>query len=319
MSDYNWALIVVFAPLIGFVGMVAGGFWGVGCSWLVVPSMLTLFDCSPMQAAGIGLLQMVPSIIGTVVKEAPSIGWQRGSYGRNLVIPLALGAFLTSLCGRPINVFFNDLCGKKALFIGFGIFMFLVGLRVVSGKVRTNEDAFEIHFTPKTRFWAFLGGLGAGIFSSVLGVGGAMVFRPVLANGFKIPELDTARCVRFLLLTTTVVGGMAYLFNNSDGFDFKILSLSLAVSFGGAIGFPLGARAHRIVVESGDSERASRCFAFICGIVCVNVILVLLGFENFSRYLMMFAAVLLMVFLLGWTLVAKKKLRAPSLAPDKKV
>ncbi|MBQ5368068.1 MAG: hypothetical protein IIU43_11400, partial [Thermoguttaceae bacterium] len=92
MAEINWALALAVAPLVGFIGMFAGGFWGVGCGWLVVPSMLVFFHCTPMQAAGIGLLQMVPSIIGTVCKEAPSIGWSRSSIGRNLVVPMAIGS-----------------------------------------------------------------------------------------------------------------------------------------------------------------------------------------------------------------------------------
>ena len=144
------------------------------------------------------------------------------------------------------------------------------------------------------------------MFSSVLGVGGAMVFRPVLANGFKASEMDVARSVRFLLLTTTLVGGLNYLFN-SEGFDTKILVLSLAISFGGAIGFPLGSRAHRIIVEAGYARSAQQCFAIICGIVATNVALAVLGKETVSRYIMFGAAISLLVFLSSWSRIAQKK------------
>ena len=43
----------IAGPLIGFVGMMSGGFWGVGCGWIVVPAMLILgFD--PLDA-GLGI------------------------------------------------------------------------------------------------------------------------------------------------------------------------------------------------------------------------------------------------------------------------
>lgn len=309
MSEINWLSTLFIAPLVGFIGMYSGGFWGVGCGWLIVPSMLFFFDCTPMQAAGVGLLQMVPSIVGTVCKEAPLIGWSRFSVGRNLVVPMALGAFCTSFCGRPINVFFNNLCGKTAIFVGFGAFMFVVGLQTIFGKGRQYGDITPLNFDWFTRFYAFLGGLGAGVFSSVLGVGGAMVFRPVLANGFKASEMDVARSVRFLLLTTTLIGGLNYLFN-SEGFDSKILLLSLAIALGGAVGFPLGSQAHRIIVEAGYARRAQQCFAIICGIVATNVVLAVLGKETISRYIMFGAAIFLLVFLSSWRRIAQKQLKA---------
>lgn len=60
----------IAAPLVGFLGMMSGGYWGVGCGWIVVPTMLIL-GMGPFEAVGIGLLQMVPSTILTVAKQAP--------------------------------------------------------------------------------------------------------------------------------------------------------------------------------------------------------------------------------------------------------
>ncbi len=302
-------VLTLLAPLVGFVGMYSGGFWGVGCGWLVVPSMLVFFDCTPMQAVGVGLLQMVPSIIGPVIKETPKIGWGRSSIGRNLVAPMALGAFVTSFCGRPINVFFHELCGPRALFAGFGVFMLVVGYVTLYGKVRQYSDKSPMVFTRRTTFFALLGGVAAGVFSSVLGVGGAMVFRPVLASGFKTAEDDTARATRFLLLSTTITGGATYLFSPS-GIDGKILILALAIAAGGAIGFPFGIRAHRVALEAGYATFAQRSFAIICGIVTVNTIFGVLGLEVISRYIMFGAAVLLIIFLFSFVQYAKRHPRA---------
>ena len=27
----------IIGPVIGFIGMMSGGYWGVGCGWIVVP------------------------------------------------------------------------------------------------------------------------------------------------------------------------------------------------------------------------------------------------------------------------------------------
>lgn len=305
MDWLYWATLAVVAPLVGFIGMFSGGFWGVGCGWLIVPTML-VFGFTPMEAVGVGLLQMVPSIVGTVAKEAPGIGWGRGSFGRNLVVPMALGALATAFCGRPINVFFHRHFGSTAISAAFGVFMLTILFQTLFGKTRKYGDETPLVFSGKSRFWAFAAGLGAGVFSSVLGVGGAMVFRPALASGFKASEKDVARAVRFLLLTTTLTGGVAYLFSD-DGFDWTILLLSALIALGGAVGFPLGAKCHRIVLDAGYVERTQRSFAIICGIVVVNVALTLAGRPEWSRVAMMVAAVGLLVYLLLFVRRAQKR------------
>lgn len=311
-----WAALAAIAPLVGFIGMLSGGFWGVGCGWLIVPTML-IFGFTPMEAAGVGLLQTAASIFGTVCKDAPRIGWGSGSFGRNLTAPMALGALATSFCGLPINEFFHRYCGATAISVGFAGFMFFVGWKTLFGAARSSEDASPIVFNAATRFWAFVCGLGAGVFSSVLGVGGAMVFRPALANGFKATEEETARSVRFLLLTTTLTGGATYLFSG-DGFNETVFVLAALIAVGGALGFPLGARFHRVVLEAGRSNLARRSFAIICGIVLTNVSLKLAGLTLASQIATAVCAFGLTAFLVGFVCWARANPTPDSVAARRK-
>ena len=285
--------------------MYSGGFWGVGCGWLIVPTSLICFHCTPSQAAGVGLLQMVPSILSPVVRETPLIGWGRGSLGRSIVAPAALGSLVTAFSGRPINDFFNRLLGAKALLFAFGAFMIFIGYKTLFGVKKGYSSTTPRVFPSSAQRAAFLGGLGAGVFSSVLGVGGAMVFRPLLAHGFKINETDTARSVRFLLLTTTTTGGLTYLFSSS-GVDFRVLLLSGAIALGGAVGFPLGVRAHHIAVDSGYGEVVGRSFAAICGIVALNVTFLFFNLTRLSQIVMAIFAILLLILITLFVAYAKK-------------
>ena len=79
--------IYFLMPLIGFIGMFSGGYWGVGCGWLIVPTML-IFGFTPNEAVGVGLLQMVPSILMTTVHDIKSLDWHKESVAVKLVIPL---------------------------------------------------------------------------------------------------------------------------------------------------------------------------------------------------------------------------------------
>ena len=159
-GDINWA-IVVLGPLVGLLGMFAGGYWGIGCGWLVVPSML-IMGLTPMEAVGIGLLQMVPSVLPTAIKTTPAIGWGRRSLGNALVLPMAAGAFLASFSGAPINRFAYRLCGDSGLLILFVVVMTLIGLQTVLGSTAFSSGQPRT-YTARESFWAFVGGLGAGV------------------------------------------------------------------------------------------------------------------------------------------------------------
>lgn len=279
-------------PLIGFVGMFSGGYWGVGCGWLIVPTML-IFGFTPNEAVGVGLLQMVPSIIPSIVKDVCSLDWSKDSIASKLVIPLAAGAFLLAFSGKFINKFFYERFGSLPLLIIFCVFMIVIGFVVLLGKTNEYEQCIP-DFSQKHSVTAFFIGAVTGIFSSVLGIGGAMFFRPVLINFFKIPENITSKAVRILLLVTTFTGGMFYTFSGGRP-DYKIIFLSLIIAAGGLIGFPLGIKVHNIIVNNGYSKYINKSFAAVTFIVLTNTLLNIFGFVTFSRYLMIAIAVLLFI------------------------
>ena len=235
-----WYLYFIL-PLIGFIGMFAGGYWGVGCGWLIVPVML-IFGFSPAEAVGVSLLQMVPSTMPLVVKDFPKVNWGKRSFGRRMILPLGLGCFITAFSGRFINDYLYGLFGSTALMVIFCLVNLFIGYQTLFTKPIKNEN-FLPNFSRKQSFIAFLGGLFTGIFSSLLGIGGAMIIRPILVNIFKVPEQWTARAVRILLLLTTSTGGLFYVVSSGRQVGLEIFVLTLIIAAGGMMGFQIG-RAH---------------------------------------------------------------------------
>lgn len=284
--------IYFLMPLIGFIGMFSGGYWGVGCGWLIVPTML-IFGFTPNEAVGVGLLQMVPSILMTTVNDIKSLQWNKTSVARKLVIPLGVGAFLLAFSGKLINRFFYERFGSIALLVVFCVFMITLGSIVLLGKTTDYETQVPI-ISNKQSIVAFFIGMIVGVFSSVMGVGGAIFFRPTLANIFKVPETITAKSIRILLLITTFTGGMYYTFSSGKP-DWTIIIMSLVIAIGGMIGFPLGIKAHNVIVANGYAKYINKSFAIITFIVLTNTLLNIFGFVIFSRYLMITIAVLLFI------------------------
>ncbi len=301
----NWLLYAV-GPVIGFLGMLSGGFWGVGCGWIVVPTMLILgFD--PLSAVGIGLLQMVPSTVLTVRRQAPEIGWGPGSYGRSLALPIALGAFVTSFVGRPVNDWLAARLGSAPLqWLLLGVIVFIAVQTLLS---RTPEDC-GCPAIPRSRSVIALGaGLVTGVLSSLLGIGGGLLIRPLLSSGFRVPEYYTGRIVRLLVLVTTVTGGATYLVR-AGSFDWQVCGVSLLVAAGGVFGFPLGAHLHELALKAGFANWIHKSFAVVALALLLNTLLNLAGRQAASRVAMLVIALGLSVYLLVLGRVSRRRLAA---------
>ena len=300
--EIAWYLYFIL-PVIGFVGMFAGGYWGVGCGWLIVPVML-IFGFSPSEAVGVSLLQMVPSTLPLVVKDFPKVNWGKRSFGKRIIIPLGLGCFITAFTGRFINDYLYALFGSKALMIIFCLVNLFIGYQTLFSSPIQNEKTLPV-FSRKQSWWAFFGGLGTGVFSSLLGIGGAMIIRPILVNIFKVPEQWTARAVRILLLLTTSTGGLFYVISSGKQVGFEIFVLTLIIAAGGMMGFPLGVKCNNIVCANGRATTLQRSFVVIPFIVLSNTILKLLGLITLSRVLALMFAVFLFIYIVGFTIYIK--------------
>ncbi len=187
-----WYTYLVF-PIIGFIGMMCGGFWSVGCGWLIVPTLL-IFGFEPLEAVGAALLQMVFSTAPTVIKEFSSDSWGKKSIMRALALPMALGVILTAFSGRLINNSLSEKFGSKALLALFAFVMLFIGLKNLLGKTAKNQNEIP-QFTKLQSFIALLCGMMTGIISSLLGISGALIFRPVIINGFKVPEIYATKAI----------------------------------------------------------------------------------------------------------------------------
>ncbi len=287
----EWYTYIIF-PVIGFIGMFCGGFWSVGCGWLIVPTML-IFGFQPLEAVGAALLQMVFSTAPTVLKEIPKTSWQKFSVMRSLALPMAIGVISTAFSGRLINAYLYNRFGSKALLCLFVFVMLFIGSQSLFGKTAKNQNE-EPNISRLQSIVAFFCGMFVGVVSSVLGISGALIFRPVIINGFKIAEKYATKAVRFLLLTATISGSLFYLFAGGK-FHTHILLLGVLIALGGAFGFPLGVRYGKIVIKRGYVKILQKSFGSIILIIITNAILNLLEYITFSRYLMIICAIVLFI------------------------
>ena len=125
-----------------------------------------------------------------------------------------------------------------------------------------------------------------------------------------MPEQWTSRAVRILLLLTTSTGGLFYVVSSGSQVGLEIFVLTLIISAGGMMGFPLGVKCNNIVCENGYSLTLQKSFVVIPVIVLSNTILKLFGLTLLSRIIALAFSVLLFCYIVCFTFYTKKHKKA---------
>jgi uncharacterized membrane protein YfcA len=304
--DYN-----IYAPLVGFTAMLAGGFWGLGGGWFVVPTLLTLGVDNPV-AVGASLLQMLPSTFLTVLRQFKSIGWGKNSWGINIALPLCGMAFIGGFFGRPVGVFLQEIFNSRKphqciylLLLGFILYKTLSHKPANTSNIST-EDMVPESSPAKTGVIGFL----VGVLSSLLGIGGGTITRPVMKSYLHVPELFTGKIARLAVFTTAFSGTASYLMQietfkvGDPGTDSLILGLLMAA--GGFIGFPLGAWLHSKVVMSGHAEKAAHSFGYVVMLVLLSLFFKIINLVTVSQIIILICGVFMLSFLPIFTIWSHK-------------
>ena len=281
-------------PAAGFLGMYSGAYWGGGSSWLLVPVLLFL-GASPMEAAGISLLQMTVAAAVPVVRQSPSIGWGRGSVGRGLLLPVATACALFTLLGVTVNSWTYHKVGGVFFNVIFALFMLGLCINCLTTKVPNNNAPVHT-FTRRDSLVAFLFGTGIGFFGALFGVAGGVFIRPLLINKFKLPENIVGPGTRFLQLATTSFGGIAYLFWGGDLNEQMLIYLGLII-LGGVFGFSMGVNLHKKVCDNGYGPYVNKSFALVTFVVMISLTLRVFNLVSAAKVVMFVVAVALFAYL----------------------
>jgi uncharacterized membrane protein YfcA len=134
----------------------------------------------------------------------------------------------------------------EVLKAAFGVFLIVIGLRLIFGKPRTSAEesqpSIEIRTGP-----ALAGGAAVGFFSALLGVGGGLVAIPVLIYGLHVPMRKVTGTSLALITFTAATGVVTYALSGAlaagGALLYFHLPAALALAVGALVAVPLGAAA----------------------------------------------------------------------------
>lgn len=250
----------------GFAAGLLGAMLGVGGGFIIVP-VLTVLGLPIQYAIG-------SSLISIVTNAATATG----VYLRNNLTNLKLGLLLstTLIPGSVAGALIASSLPAPALTVMFGVLMIFVAYYMLPNNQRRltaheleapapiNEKSHAAHAWLDGSYYdpalkeevgyqvhrpvpGLVTGFFAGVISSMFGIGGGIINVPVMNRIMKVPIKATVATSGFLLLTTTTVGSLIYIYN---GFLVPYVAgpLCLSIFAGARLGSVMAHRLHTRVL-----------------------------------------------------------------------
>lgn len=207
--------------LVGvFIGTMSG-FFGIGGGMILVPILLALgYDIK--DAIGISIVQMVfSSIYGSYLNH------KKGSLIIGEGIFVGLGGFVGGYIGGYVTHFIAD---SVLQFTFFGLLLFALSRLFFS---QNHEDDIQTKTLNKGLLFAI--GVGIGIFSITLGIGGSIILTPLLVGLLHYPLKKAVSAGLFFVVFSSIAGMISRLSTGTIDFNNGLL-VAVASLVGVAIG-----------------------------------------------------------------------------------
>ena len=245
--------IFIILIIIGFGAGMLGSLIGVGGGIIITPA-LTYMGFIPSVIASSGLLAVFATIISSTL-----------TYARKKYVNYWLGIKLAlpAIPGSIIGGFITDLVLLEEFKIYFAILLISVGLYIFFKNKIISKTIVTI---PKPLFYLILifGNFGAGIISSFFGVGGGIIFVPILVIIYKMKMINSSATAQFTLLISAITGLITHIILAHPEYSYGIL-----LAIGSFFGAQIGSRSIHLISDN----ILSKILSFSLIIIAINLII----------------------------------------------
>jgi uncharacterized protein len=222
---------------VGLGAGTLGSILGVGGGIIMVP-VLTFLNIPPTQAASTSLIAVLSTSVSSTIEYSRQ---KRIDY--RLGLQMAACAVPGGVIGAVVSVFMPE--GSFKLY--FGILLMLTGLYITSkNSILRNDRAKKRSLS--LRIAVFASSFGAGIMSSLFGVGGGIVFVPSMLLVLGLTMYRAAPTSQLILMITGFAGVLTHSVLGHPDY-LHAIALSIGAFAGAQIGTRLSKFAQDLVLQ----------------------------------------------------------------------
>src|SRR5579872_196575 len=222
MFEYLWLI------LLGFAAGIIGSMIGLGGGFVVVP-ILTFFGFSPQLAASNSLFAAFSNAVASTASYAKQ---KRIEYS----IGLKLGLF--SIPGTILGAYISDGITPSSFKILFGIVLLASSIYIF---LKRKMESKDYNLSKQIMILAVGASFFAGIISSLFGIGGGVVFVPLMVIAIGLSMKMAAPTSQFILMFAAASGMIVHsMLGHPDYMQAGLLSVGAFA--GGIVGSKLSLR-----------------------------------------------------------------------------
>jgi uncharacterized protein len=219
---------VLYAIGIVAVGLgvgTFGGMFGLGGGIIMVPILLYVYRRDIHHATAISLAVIGPmAFCGTI----------GNAIAGKIVWPAFLGISAGAVVGATIGATLSKRVPKATLRRITGFSVLLIGISMVVIKApATVESLVVVDTSPGAIAAMLVSGLGVGIFSGMLGLGGGVILNPLMLFGFGYTAQQTVATSLAIIVPTSLSGAVRQYFNGH--LDVRMFALMAVGACAGSI------------------------------------------------------------------------------------
>ena len=233
-------ILLELIPILIAVGVGAGALGsilGVGGGVIIVP-FLTYFGLSPTQTSSTSLFSVLSTSVASTVE-----------YSRQKRIDYALGLRMAAAAapGAIVGALLSRQFTTDSFRLYFGILLILTGLYILNRGSLLNGRSLALMGSHKNVIvYAFA--FAAGMISSLFGVGGGIIFVPVMLLFLGVGIHRAAATSQLTLLVTSFAGIITHAYLGNPDYAYAS-ALALGAFIGGQIGARISKSAKEKLLE----------------------------------------------------------------------
>lgn len=261
--------ILLFTVLLLGIGSgILGALFGIGGGLIIVPAMILLYGMNATDAAAISLVGIVAASVGGTV-----------FYLDHKVTNIRLGLFLeiSTVIGAILGVIVSGILQEWVILIIFTVIIFLSAVRMfteLKTEIPETEDGEfsymdlkegkEKRYDLKRKWPGFALCTGAGVISSLTGVGGGVIKVPIMNSLMGVPIKAATATSSYMIGITAFSGAIMYFLKGNIVYDVAGF-LAVGTFIGAAIG--------SLLSKKIDASSMKKYFSILIFIITVFMII----------------------------------------------
>ena len=224
---------LTFLLVVGLGAGTLGSMLGVGGGIIMVPA-LTFLNVPPTQAASTSLIAVMATSISSTIEYSRQ---KRINYG------LGLQMAACAIPGGVLGAVLSEYLLQDTFKLYFGILLVLTGLYILY-RNSVLKDRHVKRRSLALQVGVFAASFGAGIISSLFGVGGGIIFVPAMLLVLGLTMYRAAPTSQFTLMMTAIAGVFTH-----SALGHPDYLQAIVLSIGAFVGAQIGARLSRITKD----------------------------------------------------------------------